>query len=175
LRTLDFAFPPGGAGVGGAPPCVGWLMQPTNVTFVRPPVLGSWVTRWCADTWQTVTKPYVSDGLGLSSIEKQIPQVEHFKVRKTREAWETVAVVRLEGRSSRQGKHLPFSCVITVTKLNLVRPFGLRSSEAQIPQIVVNVRNLATNDGDLGAVWPENWILLKLRCWPGWSGGRACR
>lgn len=45
------------------------------------------------------------------------------------------------GRSSRQGKHLPFSCVITVTKLNLVRPFGLRSSEAQIPQIVVNVRN----------------------------------
>jgi hypothetical protein len=41
----------------------------------------------------------------------------------------------------RQGKHLLFSCVITVTKLNLVRPFGLRSSEAQIPQIVVNVRN----------------------------------
>ena len=24
-------------------------------------------------------------------------------------------------------------------------------------------------------VWPENWILLNLRCWPGWSGGRACR
>jgi hypothetical protein len=45
------------------------------------------------------------------------------------------------GRSSRQGKHLLFSCVITVTKLNLLRPFGLRSSEAQIPQIVVNVRN----------------------------------
>jgi hypothetical protein len=45
------------------------------------------------------------------------------------------------GRGSRQGEHLPFSCVITVTKLNLVRPFGLRSSEAQIPQIVVNVRN----------------------------------
>jgi hypothetical protein len=25
------------------------------------------------------------------------------------------------------------------------------------------------------SVWPENWILLNLRCWPGWSGGRACR
>jgi hypothetical protein len=27
----------------------------------------------------------------------------------------------------------------------------------------------------IDAVWPENWILLNLRCWPGWSGGRACR
>jgi hypothetical protein len=29
--------------------------------------------------------------------------------------------------------------------------------------------------GDLYVVWPENWILLNLRCWPGWSGGPACR
>jgi hypothetical protein len=55
------------------------------------------------------------------------------------------------GRSSRQGKHLPFSCVITVTKLNLVRPLGLRSSEAQIPQIVVNVRNWRKTMEHLGA------------------------